>query len=305
MASEFSVQVHALRKVYGDREAVRGIDFAVRRGEVYAMLGPNGAGKSTTVEILEGHRQRTSGHVDVFGYDPARNERAFKERIGIVLQTTSVDPYLKVEETIELYRGYYPYPRPLDEVLDLVGLTEQRGQRVRRLSGGQQRRLDVAIGLCGDPQLIFLDEPTTGFDPAARRDAWEMVKGLQALGKTIFLTTHYMDEAEHLADRVAIIRRGEIIAEGAPQELISTNPITTIRFALPSGSEDLVTGFDVSRREASFFVIETEKPTGVLHELTERASNRGIELNDLTVTRPTLEDTYLRLVEDEHEEAQS
>ncbi len=289
--------MRGLRKAYGEREAVRGIDFAVRRGEVYAMLGPNGAGKTTTVEILEGYRERTSGEVSVLGFDPGKGEREFKEHIGIVLQETSVSPYLKVEETIELHRHYYPHPRPLDEVLALVGLTEQRGQRIRRLSGGQQRRLDVAIGLCGDPDLLFLDEPTTGFDPAARRDAWEMVRGLQHLGKTIFLTTHYMDEAEHLADRVAIIRRGEIIAEGAPHELISSDPKTTLHFGLPPGAEDIAGRIEgIVRRPDGTFAVETEAPTLVLHELTHRATDRGVELLDLTVTRPTLEDTYLRLV---------
>ncbi len=299
---QYSVKVRNLRKTYGEREAVRGISFEVRRGEVYAMLGPNGAGKTTTVEILEGHRMRTSGEVSVFGFDPGKNERAFKERIGIVLQETSVDPYLTVSETIELYRGYYPNPRPLDEVIALVGLTEQSAQRVRRLSGGQQRRLDVAIGLCGDPDLIFLDEPTTGFDPAARRDAWEMVHGLQELGKTIFLTTHYMDEAEHLADRVAIIRRGEIIAEGAPSELVGSDPNSILRFALPEGADDLVLNIEgVMRADDGSYSIETPAPTALLHALTGRATERGIELLDLTVTRPTLEATYLRLVEDEGE----
>ncbi|MGE0060123.1 MAG: ABC transporter ATP-binding protein [Dehalococcoidia bacterium] len=300
MNESFSIEVRGLRKTYGEREAVRGIDFTVRRGEVYAMLGPNGAGKTTTVEILEGYRERTSGEVSVLGFDPGKGERSFRERVGIVLQETSVDPYLKVEETIELYRGYYPHPRPLDDVIQLVGLTEQRGTRVRRLSGGQQRRLDVAIGLCGDPDLLFLDEPTTGFDPAARRDAWEMIRSLQNLGKTIFLTTHYMDEAEHLADRVAIVRRGEIIAEGAPDQLISTDPTTTLRFGLPAGAEDVIAGLEGIRRGADgFYVIETEAPTAVLYELTRRATGRSVELFELTVSRPTLEDTYLRLVEGE------
>jgi ABC-2 type transport system ATP-binding protein len=296
----YSIEVRGLRKSYGEREAVRGIEFSVRRGEVYAMLGPNGAGKTTTVEILEGYRDRTSGEVNVLGFDPGKGERAFRDRIGIVLQETSLDPYLKVEETIELYRGYYPHPRPLDEVIGLVGLTEQRGIRARKLSGGQQRRLDVAIGLCGDPDLIFLDEPTTGFDPAARRDAWEMIKGLQNLGKTIFLTTHYMDEAEQLADRVAIVRRGEIIAEGAPDALISTDPTTTLHFGLPSGAEEVVAGIEsLKRNDNGFYIIETESPTQVLYELTRRATSLGVELLELTVSRPTLEDTYLRLVEGE------
>jgi ABC-2 type transport system ATP-binding protein len=296
----FSIEVRGLRKVYGERVAVQDISFSVRRGEVYAMLGPNGAGKTTTVEILEGYRERSTGEVSVLGFDPGKAERGFQERVGIVLQETSVDPYLTVAETIELYRGYYPHPRPLDDVIGLVGLEGQRDIRVRRLSGGQQRRLDVAIGLCGDPDLIFLDEPTTGFDPAARRDAWGMIRGLKELGKTIFLTTHYMDEAEHLADRVAIIRRGEIIAEGAPGELIATDPTTTLRFGLPTGHEDVVAGMEGTRRgDDGHYLIETESPTTVLYELTKRATDRRIELFELTVTRPTLEDTYLRLVEGE------
>jgi ABC-2 type transport system ATP-binding protein len=270
------------------------------------MLGPNGAGKTTTVEILEGYRDRTSGEVSVLGFDPGKGERGYRDRIGIVLQDTSVDPYLKVEEAIELYRGYYPQPRPLDEVLALVGLTEQRGIRVRRLSGGQQRRLDVAIGLCGNPDLIFLDEPTTGFDPAARREAWDMLKGLQNLGKTIFLTTHYMDEAEHLADRVAIIRRGEIIAEGAPNALIATDPTSTLRFGLPAGAEDIVAGIEgIERGSDGLYSLQTESPTVVLYELTRRATARSVELADLTVSRPTLEDTYLRLVEGQEDEEEA
>ena len=211
-----AIEVRGLRKLYGKIEAVRGIDLRVAKGEVFALLGPNGAGKTTTVEILEGHRDRTDGYVSVLGHDPRRNERSLKERIGIVLQSIGVEPYLSVEETIDVFRGYFPHPLPLEEILDLVGLRDQRRARVRRLSGGQQRRLDVAIGLAGDPELLFLDEPTSGFDPSARRGAWEMVKGLKSLGKTVVLTTHYMDEAEHLADRVAIIVEGKIVAEGAP-----------------------------------------------------------------------------------------
>jgi ABC-2 type transport system ATP-binding protein len=290
-----AIDVRGLRKSYGSVEAVAGIDLRVERGEVFALLGPNGAGKTTAVEILEGHRTRSGGEVSVLGYDPGRAEAAFKQRIGIVLQETGVEPYLTVEETVELYRGYYPHPRPLDEVLDLVGLTEQRATRVRRLSGGQQRRLDVAVGLAGDPDLLFLDEPTTGFDPAARRGAWEMVRGLQALGKTIFLTTHYMDEAQTLAGRVAIIRKGHIVAEGAPSDLIGAETVTTIRFREPANAA-LLDGLPVASREQRHVRIETESPTAALHELTSRAQERGIELEDLTVSKATLEDLYLRLV---------
>ncbi len=227
-----AISVRGLRKSYGSVEAVRGVDLEVRAGEVFALVGPNGAGKTTTVEILEGHRERTAGDVSVLGHDPEKNERALKERIGIVLQETGVEPYLTVAESIDLFRGYYPAPRPRDEVLEVVGLTEQRDVRVRRLSGGQKRRLDVAIGLCGNPDLLFLDEPTTGFDPSARRNAWEMIRNLRDLGKTVLLTTHYMDEAQHLADRVAIIAGGVIVAEGSPEELIATEPASTIRFRI-------------------------------------------------------------------------
>jgi ABC-2 type transport system ATP-binding protein len=265
---------------------------------VFALLGPNGAGKTTAVEILEGHRERSAGEVSVLGHDPAQGGRAFRERIGVVLQEPGTEPYLTVEESLEQYRGYYPHPLPLDRLLDLVGLREQRARRVIRLSGGQQRRLDVAIGLAGDPELLFLDEPTTGFDPAARREAWEMVRGLQALGKTIFLTTHYMDEAEHLAQRVAIIRRGLIVAEGSPHDLIAQDTKTTVRFRLPAPN-GATPGFDAYTADAEGYVsLETETPTALLHDLTRRAHDAGIELQDLTVSRASLEDTYLRLVAD-------
>ncbi len=232
---DVAIQVSGLRKSYGRTEAVRGIDLQVFKGEVFALLGPNGAGKTTTVEVLEGHRDRNAGDVDVLGHAPGRNEIELKRRIGIVLQTTGVEPYLTVEETIRLFGGYYPHPRSLDEILDVTGLTESRRSTVRKLSGGQQRRLDVAVGLAEDPELLFLDEPTTGFDPAARRGAWDMVKNLQSLGKTVFLTTHYMDEAEYLADRVAIIVRGEIVVEGAPSELTHRDATT-----INSGSAPVV-----------------------------------------------------------------
>jgi ABC-2 type transport system ATP-binding protein len=297
-AHDPAIEVRDLRKSYGDLEAVAGVDLTVARGEVFALLGPNGAGKTTAVEILEGHRQRSSGEVHVLGYDPGRGERDFKQRIGIVLQETSVEPYLTVAEAIDLYRGFYPHPRSLDEVLALVGLTEQRYQPVKRLSGGQQRRLDVAVGLAGDPDLLFLDEPTTGFDPAARREAWGMVRGLKALGKTVFLTTHYMDEAQHLADRVAIIRRGRIIAEGSPASLVAQERTSRIEFREPVAA-DILAGIEGLRRENGRVSIETEQPTGVLFALTARAREAGVELEELTVAKPTLEDLYLRLVGEE------
>jgi ABC-2 type transport system ATP-binding protein len=294
---DLAIDVHGLHKRYGEIEAVRGIDLRVERGEVFALLGPNGAGKTTAVEILEGHRTRDSGEVSVLGFDPGEGSRELKARIGIVLQETGVEPYLTVEEVVELFRGYYPHPRSVDELLALVGLSEQRRQRVSKLSGGQQRRLDVAVGLAGDPELLFLDEPTTGFDPAARRSAWEMVRGLQALGKTILLTTHYMDEAEQLADRVAIIRRGEIVAGGTPAQLVGLDPHTTVRFRLPAAAPDLLQGIDgAGPGDDGLAVIETETPTSLLYELTRRAHERGLELNELTVKHPTLEDIYLRLI---------
>ncbi len=291
-----AIEVRGLRKSYGQIEAVRGIDLRVSKGEVFALLGPNGAGKTTTVEILEGHRDRTAGEVSVLGYDPGRNDRALKQRIGIVLQTTGVEPYLTVEETIELFRGYYPHPLPLDEIMDVIGLTEQRRTRVRRLSGGQQRRLDVAIGLAGNPELLFLDEPTTGFDPSARRGAWEMVRNLKSLGKTVVLTTHYMDEAEYLADRVAIIVHGEIVAEGTPNELVHRDATTTIKLRLGSDAGPLPGGLSAeSTDEDGRFTIATDSPTQTLHELTGWALERGLELEELSVSRPSLEDVFVDL----------
>ena len=293
---DVAIRVRGLRKSYGQLEAVRGIDLEVFKGEVFALLGPNGAGKTTTVEILEGHRNRSAGDVDVLGHDPGRNEVQLKRRIGIVLQTTGVEPYLTVEETIRLFGSYYPHPRPLDEILDVTGLTELRRSTVRKLSGGQQRRLDVAVGLAGDPELLFLDEPTTGFDPAARRGAWDMVKSLQSLGKTVFLTTHYMDEAEYLADRVAILVRGEIVAEGAPSELTHRHSATTIRFRIAPDGPELPRGLPVVTRTGDGQVtVETDAPTKTLYQLTHWANEQGLELQELTVSRPSLEDVFLDL----------
>ena len=290
-----AIEVRGLRKAYGDLDAVAGVDLRVERGEVFALLGPNGAGKTTTVEILEGHRPRDHGEVAVLGHDPADRPADLLRRIGIVLQSTGVEPYLTVEETVELFRGLYPSPRPVDEVLDLVGLTAQRDHRVKRLSGGQQRRLDVAVGLAGDPELLFLDEPTTGFDPAARRGAWAMIRNLRELGKTVLLTTHYMDEAQSLADRVAIIVHGQIVAEGPPAILGGRDRGTAISFRVPEGGLP-PTAAD-ARVEEGLVTLRTEEPTRVLHELTTWAVEHGVELEELTVSRPSLEDVYLELTE--------
>ena len=292
------ISVRGLRKSYGNVEAVRGIDLSVSSGEVFALLGPNGAGKTTTVEILEGQRDRTAGEVWVLGHDPGRNERALKRRIGIVLQSTGVEPYLRVEETIDLFRGYYPHPLPTDEILDVIGLREQRRTLVRRLSGGQQRRLDVAIGLAGDPELLFLDEPTTGFDPSARRGAWEMVRNLRSLGKTVVLTTHYMDEAENLADRVAIMVDGRIVAEGTPADLVRRDSATTIRFKAPSGAGEPPAALGAQPTDSNGgYAVTTDAPTQTLHALTGWALERGIELAELSVSQPTLEDLFVELAD--------
>ena len=294
---DLAIDVHSLTKSYGDLEAVRGIDLQVATGEIFALLGPNGAGKTTTVEILEGHRDRSGGDVSVLGFDPANRERRFKERIGIVLQETGVERFLTVAEIVDRFRGYYPAPRPLDEIIEVVGLQEKRDERVKKLSGGQQRRLDVAIGLAGDPELLFLDEPTTGFDPSARRNAWEMVHNLQALGKTVFLTTHYMDEAQHLADRVAIIVGGKIVAEGPPGSLVGGDATKTrISFARPDTSAPLPPQLAAVVEEShDTALIQTHAPVADLHELTGWALANDVTLERLSVAQPTLEDVYLEL----------
>ncbi|MFN2388180.1 MAG: ABC transporter ATP-binding protein [Actinomycetota bacterium] len=291
-----AIEVRSLRKTYGELEAVAGVDLDIERGEIYALLGPKGAGKTTTIEILEGYRERTSGDVRVLGHDPGKREQAFRRKIGIVLQETGVEPFLTVEEVIEQYRGYYPQPRPLDEIVEVVGLQEKRRARVTKLSGGQKRRLDVAVGLAGDPELLFLDEPTTGFDPGARRNAWDMVKSLQALDKTVLLTTHYMDEAQHLAGRVGIISAGSIIAEGPPAELMGGGAATTrISFSLDDDAS-LPDGLarHAVRRDGRI-EIATAEPVPLLHELTRWALDGSINLRGLAVARPSLEDVYLEL----------
>ena len=280
-----AIIVKDLRKSYDGVEALCGISFDVDEGEVFGLLGPNGAGKTTAVEILEGYRRRDGGEARVLGHDPGDSPRALRERIGVVLQHSEFTPTLTVREVHRLFAGYYERPRNVDEMIELVGLAEKRDARVKTLSGGQKRRLDLGVALVGDPDLVFLDEPTTGFDPAARRSAWEMIRSLRSLGKTVLLTTHYLDEAQRLADRVAVIRAGKIVSLGTPAELIGDSRKTEIRF----------------RRDGELVAIETDEPTRLLHELTSEALVAGRELEQLEIRRPTLEDVYLELVDDEGE----
>jgi ABC-2 type transport system ATP-binding protein len=290
-----AIEATGLRKRYGDLEAVRGVDLHVDPGEVFALLGPNGAGKTTIVEILEGFRDRTDGQVSVLGHDPADNDRDLKARTGIVLQSTGVDPFLTVRETVEMYGGLYAHPRPTVEVIALVGLKEKVDARVHTLSGGQQRRLDVAVALAGDPELLFLDEPTTGFDPNARRHAWEIVKNLTGLGKTVFLTTHFMDEAQYLADRVAIITGGEIVAEGPPDTLAGRDAMKArIRYRVPPASQEAPDLGQEARADGSF-EIRADDATRALYELTGWALEHGVRFETLDVSRPSLEDVYIDL----------
>ena len=277
-----AVTVEDLHKSYGSFEALRGVSFEIAAGEVFGLLGPNGAGKTTTVEILEGYRRRDGGDVEVLGEDPEKAGTDWRERVGIVLQSSAMYSNLTVSEHLTLFAGYYRRPRNVAEVIELVGLGEKRDSRVRTLSGGQKRRLDLGLALVGDPQLLFLDEPTTGFDPVARRAAWEMIRSLRELGKTVLLTTHYLDEAEQLSDRVAVLREGTIVALGRPSELVSSTETTEIRY----------------RRNGHEVVLRTDEPTRVLHELTSEAVALGRELEGLEVRRPSLEEIYLSLTEE-------
>ncbi|HEX4747398.1 MAG TPA: ABC transporter ATP-binding protein [Gaiellaceae bacterium] len=280
-----AIVVSDLRKSYGAVEALRGVSFEVAEGEVFGLLGPNGAGKTTTIEILEGYRARDGGDATVLGHDPGTAPKELRERIGVVLQHSDLSPLLTVRETHELFAGYYRNPRGVDDVVELVGLADKRDARVKTLSGGQKRRLDLGVALVGNPDLVFLDEPTTGFDPAARRAAWDMIRALRSLGTTILLTTHYLDEAQQLADRVAVLRGGEIVRQGTPGELIGDSGLTEVRYRL----------------DGELVVVETPDPTRVLNELTTAALSAGHELAELEVHRPTLEDVYLELVGEEPE----
>jgi ABC-2 type transport system ATP-binding protein len=296
------IEVSGLRMSYDGLEAVRGIDLRVFRGEIFAFLGPNGAGKTTTVEILEGHRKRTGGEVRVLGEDPEHADRGWRAQVGVVLQNSRVEPQLTVRECLQLYAGYYPAPRPVQEVIELVGLKDKADVRGGLLSGGQQRRVDVALGLIGDPELVFLDEPTTGFDPSARRSAWEMIDGLRRLGKTIFLTTHYMEEAETLADRIAVIRSGSIVAEGTPNTLGGRDTAAyQVTFTLPDGVKvDEVPTAEASARalgDSPKVLIESVQIMATLQALSGWAIEHGYEISDLQVHRPALEDVYLGLTE--------
>jgi ABC-2 type transport system ATP-binding protein len=291
----FAVHVRGLVKTYSGLRAVNGIDLGIRRGEIFALLGPNGAGKTTTVEILEGYRSRDSGEVTVLGYDPGRQRGRLKSRVGIVLQQTGVEQYLTVRETLTMYAGYYPDPRPVDEVIGLVGLEEKRDSRVIKLSGGQKRRLDVAVALVGNPELLFLDEPTTGFDPSARHEAWEVIKNLAELGKTVVLTTHYMDEAQYLADRVAVIAAGHIVAEGAPATLGDRELARPrVRYRPPEGATPPADLAGTAQPDG-FTEFSSGDVTRALHRLTGWAIEEGVSLDGLEVIRPSLEDVYLAL----------
>jgi ABC-2 type transport system ATP-binding protein len=294
-----AIYVRGLSRSYGEVRAVRDVSFDVERGEVFCLLGPNGAGKTTTVEILEGYRVRSGGEVSVLGFDPARGEHGMRERVGIVLQQCGVQNDLSVAELLDMYGSYHLHPRPVDEVLELVELGAKRDERAGELSGGQRRRLDLALALIGDPELIFLDEPTAGFDPAARHAAWSTIRSLCELGKTVFLTTHFMDEAQQLADRVAIMRDGEIIALGSPDELGGRDARPAeIRFALPRGvglDQLPLMPYERCTLDGGRALVVTPDPVVALQLLTGWAIDHDLPLSRLSVSQPTLEDIYLEL----------
>ena len=292
-----AIEVRDLKKSYGDLEALKGINFAINRGEIFALLGPNGAGKTTIMEILEGYIQRTSGHVSVLGYDPDSSPEDLRSRVGIVLQETGVDLYLKVGEIIKQFSGFYQNPKPINDILDVTGLKEQSDIRIRRLSGGQRRRLDVALGIAGDPELLFLDEPTTGLDPYARRNTWKMIASLRELGKTILLTTHYMDEAEVLADKIALLNAGIIEAEGTLEELRTYKKATTIKFELDDALHKMPVEISkLANVIGNKVKLETMTPMSSLAILTSWALNEEIELRGLSVQQQSLDEIFIELV---------
>ncbi len=295
------VRAAGVRKTYGPLVAVDDVDLEILEGEVVALLGPNGAGKTTLVEMLEGYRQRDSGSLSVLGMDPAHRERALRERIGVVLQEAGFEEQFTVAELVRLQAGYYPAPRPVAEIIELVGLQEKASAKVKTLSGGQRRRLDLALGVVGDPAVLFLDEPTTGFDPSARRQAWSLVEQVRALGTTILLTTHYLDEAEHLADRVVVVQAGRVVAQGTPQSLaVDSGATTVVSFRLPAGwgVGDLPDVGSTVHAVGGQVEVRTPTPTAAVHALSAWALERSTELGELQLRRPSLEDVYLQLVGD-------
>ena len=292
-----AIDTNQLTKKYGDFQAVNNVSFKVRKGEIFALLGPNGAGKTTTVEILEGHRSKTSGQVKVLGMDPSENSTEFRSRVGIVLQETGIEQYLTAVEILEQFTNFYESPRSISELLEMTGLREDKDKRVKKLSGGQKRRLDVAIGLCGNPDLLFLDEPTTGFDPSARRAFWDMIKNLQTDGTTVVLTTHYMEEAEYLADTVALMNHGKLVSQGSLSDLKISNNQTSITFKFDESPTKLPADIqEISKISEGMVLINTESPTAVLADLTGWAISEGIELKNLEVSRQTLEEIYLGIL---------
>tara|TARA_B100000678_G_scaffold47619_2_gene37298 strand:+ start:18123 stop:19010 length:888 start_codon:yes stop_codon:yes gene_type:complete len=292
-----AIDTNQLTKKYGDFQAVNNVSLRVRKGEIFALLGPNGAGKTTTVEILEGHRSKTSGQVKVLGMDPSKNSTEFRSRVGIVLQETGIEQYLTAVEILEQFTNFYESPRSISELLEMTGLREDKDKRVKKLSGGQKRRLDVAIGLCGNPDLLFLDEPTTGFDPSARRAFWDMIKNLKTDGTTVVLTTHYMEEAEYLADTVALMNHGKLVSQGSLSDLKISNNQTSITFKFDESPTKLPADIqEISKISEGMVLINTESPTAVLADLTGWAISEGIELKNLEVSRQTLEEIYLGIL---------